>query len=117
MSLTVYNRSVLRVKLAEWANKNGGICIELGWFDSMSKRWVGAVYAFETPFGMWYLRLPSDSATSLIAISSRFLEPMRAPEYVTNRDSGVWEFVSGEEFSLFRVFTDAAEKMLKGEVA
>lgn len=116
MSRTVYNRSALRVKLAEWAKKNGGRCIVQGSFDNMTKRWFGALYLFETPYGEWELQLPHDNTYGFITIHSRFLEPLRAPACVSFRDSGMWEFISTEESSLFRVFTDAAEKMLKGEL-
>lgn len=115
MNRTIYNRSVLRVKLSEWAKKNGGRCVWLGSYEALTKRWLGAVYSFETPHGPWEVTLPSDSNVKHIAIRTRFMVPVRAPKHATPT-TGAWDFESREENALFRVFTDAAEKMLKGEV-
>lgn len=112
MSRTVYNRSALRVKLAEWAKKNGGRCIVQGSYDNMTKLWSGAVYSFETSFGVWTLSLPNDNTHGIVFIRSNFTNIV--PTFA-NQKTGAWDFESTEESSLFRVFTDAAEKMLKGE--
>lgn len=109
----IYNRSPLRVKLSEWAKKHNGRCVWLGSYESLTQRWLGAVYSFETPHGPWEVTLPSDSNIENIAIRTRFMVPTRAPSYASA--TGSWDFESREENAIFRVFVDAAEAMLKGE--